>query len=84
MFHKTRQVLHEFVIFLKCESIFSCNTVLYRVIKISSETYKAFSRPLGKSTQIFHGNKVTYKYVVIEKKETQRFALYQESPKGKM
>ena len=28
--------------------------------------------------------KITYKYVVIEKKETQRSALYQGSPKDKI
>ena len=55
MFHKRRQVLPECSIFLKCESIFSCNTVLYRVIKNWPETYKAFSRRFGKSTRIFHG-----------------------------
>ena len=74
VFHKTRQVLHERVIFLKCESIFSCDIVLYRIIKNSSETYKALSRRFGKSTQIFHGKPSSNLFTV--------FSIYSYFKKG--
>ena len=43
MLLKTRQVLHECVIILKCESAFTV-TQLHHLIKNASEIYKAFSR----------------------------------------